>query len=536
MMKSQLDEMSKENIHLTPEVMFRIIQELSLHQTELEHQLKELEESLSRYTELYYSAPLGYLTLTRDGRIIEANLTAKRMFGAEYRLLQGIQFKTFAAAEDYHAIDSLLDNVFIRRVPAHCEVILLPSVTDILEHSPPCHCFRIDAVMSDISYECRVILSDITERKHAKMDENRIISTFLSNVSHELRSPIHGIMGLSKLLKEPECTKDELSKYIDLIHQGSERLLHLVNDLIDISRIEAEQIKLQFTQTTINKLLRDLHAFFEVQTKKKGLYFDCTTELSDSESVIETDGLRVGQILTNIIHNALKFTNSGGIHIGYARKENMLELYCADSGCGIPEAMQEKIFDRFHQVDNRAIGDSEGAGLGLNIAKSLTSLLGGTIGVESEEGKGSRFFFTLPYNPPDTLHSPITEEQAKAAAGITVLLAEDDMVSALLMKAILNKENMTVISADNGLAAVELTANHPEINLVLMDINMPVINGYDATCRIKQLRPELPVIGQTAYCSLEEREKAEKAGCDGFITKPINKSELLELIKKLLNR
>jgi len=379
------------------------------------------------------------------------------------------------------------------------------------------------------------IIHDITDRKQAAEEGERIKSAFLSNVSHELRSPIHGIMGLSDLLKERDVTKDQQLQYISLIHQGSERLLHLVNDLIDISRLEAGGIKLLIEETPINKLIRDLHAFFEVQTIKKGLHFYCTTGLDDHESVIESDGLRVSQILTNLIYNALKFTTSGSIHIGYTRKESMLEFYCVDSGCGIPEAMQEKIFDRFHQVDNPSIRNSEGAGLGLNIAKSLTSLLGGTIGVESEEGKGSRFFFTLPYNHPDTVLSPITQEPATAAEGITILLAEDDMVSDLLMKAILNKENITVISADNGLAAVELVANHPEINLVLMDINMPVMNGYDATCRIKQLRPELPVIGQTAYSSLEEREKAEKAGCDGFITKPINKSELLGLIQTLLH-
>ncbi len=532
----QFNEISRVDNHSTPEEMLRIIQELSLHQAELERHQMELEKRLARYTELYETAPLGYLTLTRDGRIVEANSTANKMMGAEYGQLTGILFKRFVATEDHSAIEVLLESVFSKRAPAIAEVILLPNDTRPQQHDPPCFTVRIDAVMSDSSNECRVILSDITDRKHAAEEVERIRSAFLSNVSHELRSPIHGILGLADLLKEPDITQAEQIKYIGLIRHAADILLHLVNDLIDISRIEAGQIKLQITRTMVNPLLRELHAFFEVQTKKMGLHFHFTTGLEDSESIIETDRLRVSQILINLIHNALKFTDKGSIHIGYDKKDGMLEFYCVDSGCGIPAAMKEMIFDRFQQVDNTTIRNGEGVGLGLNISKSLASLLGGTIGVESEEGKGSRFFFTLPYNPPKPEHTPIIQEPASLLPAITILLAEDDKVNVLLMKAILKKENMIIMTAENGQVALQLAENHPEINLVLMDINMPVMNGYEATSRIKLLRPELPIIAQTAFTTHEEQAMAKKAGCDAFIAKPIKKRELLELIKTLLER
>ncbi len=532
--------LSRVDNQSTSKEMHRIIQELSLHQIELEQQQKELEKRLSRYIELYESAPLGYLTLTRDGRIVEANRTAINMIAAGCGQLTGIPFKRFVAAENHSAIEALLDGVFSTRVPAIGEVILLPADIRPQQHSPQCLTvqisFQIDAFSSDSSNQCRVILTDITDRKQAVEDGKQIRSAFLSNVSHELRSPINGILGLADLLKSPDISQDEQLKYIGLIRHAAEILLHLVNDLIDISRIEAGQIKLQITQTMINPLLRELHAFFEVQTQKKGLHFHCTTGLEDSESIIETDSLRVSQILINLIYNALKFTDKGSIHIGYDKKDGMLEFYCVDSGCGIPPAMKERIFDRFQQVDNPTIRNGEGVGLGLNISKSLTSLLGGTIGVASEEGKGSRFFFTLPYNPPKPEHASILEEQAGSLPVITILLAEDDKVNVLLMKAILKNEPMTIMTAENGQVALQLAENHPEINLVLMDINMPVMNGYEATSRIKQLRPELPIIAQTAFTTHEERETAKRAGCDGFIAKPIKKNELLELINKLLNQ
>ena len=367
----------------------------------------------------------------------------------------------------------------------------------------------------------------VAEKEKAE-EADRLKSAFLATITHELRTPMNGILGFSELLKDPELSQQKSAEYIDLIHQSGLRLLTLVNELIDIARIEAGECVIQHDDTNINKLLLDLTAFFKIATNKKGLELTCTTTLPDHESIINTDSAKLTQILTNLINNSLKFTFQGGIAIGYSKYNGMLEFTVQDTGIGIPIAMQEKIFDRFIQVDNPLTRTIEGSGLGLSITKAYVTMLGGAIRVESQEGAGSTFTFTLPYNPPF-----ITQRSAFS----TVLIVEDDDINRILLKMILKDENMTIHYAHNGQEAVELAKQHPEINLVLMDINMPLLNGYEATRQIKQFRPELPIIVQTAFTSRDEREKAKAAGSDSFITKPIKKSELLALInEQLLNK
>ena len=394
------------------------------------------------------------------------------------------------------------------------------------------------AVKEDIT-EQKQYLNELIAAKEKAEESDRLKSAFLANISHEIRTPMNGILGFSELLKEPHLSGEEQSGYIDLIQQSGERMLNLINDLIDISRIEAGETILQISKTSVNRLLHDLNDFFKPQADKKGLHLSFSTGLPDNKSIIETDSSKLSQILTNLVQNALKFTSSGGIDAGYTRTGRSLEFYVIDSGIGIPVEMKERVFDRFHQVDNSLTRHHEGAGLGLSISKAYVAMLGGTIRVESVEGRGSAFFFTLPYNPPS--HStigrstPVTKELAATGPDITILIAEDDRVCSLVLQMYLRSDNITILSAVNGHEAVELVKQHPEINLVLIDIKMPVMNGFDATRLIKKLRPELPVIAQTAFTSKEDKEKAEKAGCDCVILKPINKNELLALIPEMLN-
>ena len=395
------------------------------------------------------------------------------------------------------------------------------------------------AVKEDIT-EQKQYLDELIAAKEKAEESDRLKSAFLANISHEIRTPMNGILGFSELLKEPHLSGEEQSGYIDLIQQSGLRMLNLINELIDISRIEAGETILQISETTVNGVLHDLNDFFKPEADKKGLYLSFSTGLPDNKSIIETDSSKLSQILTNLVQNALKFTSSGGIDVGYTRTDRSLEFYVIDSGIGIPVEMKEKIFDRFHQVDNSLTRHHEGSGLGLSISKAYVTLLGGTIRVESVEGRGTAFFFTLPYNLPSSSTkrqpTPVTKKLAASGPDITILIAEDDRVCSLVLKMYLRSDAITILSAVNGHEAVELVKQHPEINLVLIDIKMPVMNGFDATRLIKKLRPELPVIAQTAFTSKEDREKAEKAGCDCVILKPINKNELLELIPELLNR
>ena len=390
------------------------------------------------------------------------------------------------------------------------------------------------------------IKQDITERKKLEKeliaarekieDGEHLKAAFMANISHEMRSPVNGILGFSDLLKAPDLSREELAEYNDLIHKSGEQILHLINDLVDFSRIEAGDTMLQISETSINLVINDIAAFFRPEIDRKGLHLSFAAALPDTESIIETDSSKLRQILTNLVQNALKFTTSGSIEFGYALKNTMLEFYISDSGIGIPDDMQEKIFDRFRQVDNKLTRRYKGSGLGLSISKAYVEMLGGTIRVKSEEDKGSTFLFTLPYNPPSSLNTELSELISHPSALFpTILVAEDDDVSSYLIKKILKYEHLNILYAQNGQQAVYLVENHPEINMVLMDIKMPILNGYEATKLIKQKRPDLPVIAQSAFTSKEDRQKAMKAGCDAFISKPISKSELLEKMRELIH-
>ncbi|MCX6179126.1 MAG: PAS domain S-box protein [Chlorobiales bacterium] len=395
------------------------------------------------------------------------------------------------------------------------------------------------AVKEDIT-EHKKILDELIKAKEKAEESDRLKTAFLANISHEIRTPMNGILGFSKLLKEHKLSGEKQAEYVDLIQQSGERMLSLINDLIDISRIAAGETLLHITETPVNKLLEDLYALFKKEAKEKGLNLNYTPGLPDSESIIETDSLKLKQICTNLIQNALKFTHKGDIDFGYVRKNNMLEFYVNDSGIGMPEDMKEMIFERFHQIDNSLTRHHEGPGLGLSISKSYIEMLGGTISVESKTGKGSKFAFTLPYTPPRLykaeLSSTSIQELAKFVPGLTIVVAEDDKVSNLVLTTHLKSDKTTIMSAFNGQEAVELVKLHPEIDFVLMDMKMPVMDGFEATRQIKKLRPELPIIAQTAFTSKEVRKKAMEAGCDSFITKPINKAALLELMLEILKR
>ncbi len=384
------------------------------------------------------------------------------------------------------------------------------------------------AIINDVTLQKQMHVELVAAKEKAE-ETDRLKSAFLATITHELRTPMNGILGFSELLTNPELSQHESAEYINLIHQSGIRLLTLINEIIDIARIEAGETTIQRVDTNVNKVLQELNTFFKPEIHKKGLRLSCTPGLSDSESIIKTDSAKLTQILTNLVNNALKFTFTGGIDIGYTMQNGMLEFYVKDSGIGIPVAMQQRIFGRFIQVDNSLTRQIEGSGLGLSIAKGYVAMLGGTIRVDSVEGKGTTFTFTLPYNFSGC------NEPTMRAPNLIILIAEDDDITRILFKKILKDEAITILYARNGQEAVDLANLHPEIKLVLMDIKMPLLNGYEATRQIKKIRPGLPVIAQTAFTAPEDRDKAIKAGCDAFITKPISKSKLLELMQAMIN-
>ena len=396
-------------------------------------------------------------------------------------------------------------------------------------------------------YQVFATFTDITELKHTQdelkkakekaEESDRLKSVFLANMSHEIRTPMNGILGFADLLKIPHLSQESQKKYIEAIELSGKRMLDIINDLIDISRIEAGQAEARKEQTNIPALLGELMLFFAPEAEKRGINLKLNSELPSDEFSIETDKTKLAQIIVNLMKNALKFTKSGGfIELGCNMKNlSHLYFYVKDTGVGIKKELQEKVFERFRQGENS--NEIEGVGLGLAISKAYVELLGGKIGTSSIEGKGSVFFFSLPFNshviriiPATAESTDLSQDIQEIIPCISVLIAEDDEISYVLLRESLRLKNINTYRARNGLEAVNMIKNQSDINLVLMDIKMPVMGGIEATRLIKELSPKTPVIIQSAYANQAEIQQTYQAGCDDYMTKPVNINVLFNKI------
>ena len=367
--------------------------------------------------------------------------------------------------------------------------------------------------------------------KERAEESDKLKSAFLANMSHEIRTPMNGILGFAELLKEPELTGEQQQNYIRIIEKSGIRMLNIINDLIDISKIEAGLMNVSINNSKINEQIEFIYNFFKPEVEGKGMTLSYSNFLSDKDSIIETDGEKVYTILTNLVKNAIKYSDKGSIDFGYIfiPKTNNngidnLEFYVRDTGIGIPKNRQVAIFERFIQADISDKMARQGAGLGLSITKAYVEMLGGRIWVESEPGKGSVFYFTLPYKIP--VHSTQKEEFIISPDNIInnlkILIAEDDEPSELLIQLEVEKYSKEILKAHSGIEAIELCRNHPDIDLILMDIQMPIINGFDATKKIREFNKKVVIIAQTAFGLTGDKEKALEAGCSGYMSKPIN--------------
>ncbi len=379
----------------------------------------------------------------------------------------------------------------------------------------------------------KVIESELKKAKEKAEESDRLKSVFLANMSHEIRTPMNGILGFADLLKLPQLSEDSQKKYIDAIELSGKRMLDIINDLIDISKIEAGQVEARKEHTNVHALLNELILFFTPESEARCINLKLNAELPSYEFSIETDKTKLAQVITNLIKNALKFTESGGnIEVGCNLKDvSNLYFYVKDSGVGIKQELQEKIFERFRQGENS--GAIDGVGLGLAISKAYIELLGGKIGIDSKQGKGSVFYFTLPFMPKasKTLDSrDDLNNVLETMPSISVLVAEDDEISYVLLREALKLKKIKTSRAKNGQEAVDIVKNQSEINLVLMDIKMPVMGGIEATRLIKEIRPKIPVIIQSAYANQSEIQQAYLAGCDDYMTKPVSINMLFNKI------
>lgn len=372
---------------------------------------------------------------------------------------------------------------------------------------------------------------ELTTAKELAEESNRLKSAFLANMSHEIRTPLNAIVGFSGILASTE-EEEEKQEYVSIIENNNTLLLQLISDILDLSKIEAGTLELNYSNIELNELMRELERGFLLRVKTDAVKLEFVEPAGPCMAYTEKN--RLSQLMINLVTNAIKFTEKGSIRFGYEMRENELYFYVADTGCGIPKDKQQNIFGRFVKLNSFA----QGTGLGLSICKTLMDHMGGRIGVESEEGKGSTFWFTLPYKPavkedkkqmPKDIQ-PVSIERNK----LTILVAEDNASNYKLFESIL-KYDYHLIHAWDGMEAVEMFRKHnPQI--VLMDINMPVMDGYEATREIRKYSAKIPIIAVTAFAYASDEQKVMESGFDGYMPKPINakllKAQLVDIMQK----
>lgn len=391
-------------------------------------------------------------------------------------------------------------------------------------------------IMNDIT-EKKQMLNDLIIAKEKAEESDRLKSAFLANMSHEIRTPMNGILGFAELLKEPKLTGEEQQEYISIIEKSGQRMLNIINDIINISKVESNQMKANLSETSIHEQIEYIFTFFRPEAEQKGLHLKINSKSSFSDPVIITDREKLYAILTNLVKNALKFTREGSIEIGYELKNEYVEFYVRDTGVGVRPEQQEMIFERFRQGSESLARNYEGAGLGLAISKAYVEMLGGKIWVESELGKGSAFYFFLPFRSKTSSESdlnciPANTGEESGVKNLRILIAEDDPFSAMLLKKALKQYGKDIYVAKTGLEAVDYCRKNSGFDLVLMDIQMPEMNGYEAASKIREFDKKVVIIAQTAFALSGDKEKVIAAGCNDYISKPLKKENLEVLMKK----
>lgn len=404
------------------------------------------------------------------------------------------------------------------------------------------------AVKTDIT-EAKKIRQELIQAKEHAEESDRLKSAFLANMSHEIRTPMNGILGFAELLKEPDLSGEQQKYFISIIEKSGARMLNIINDIVDISKIESGQMRIENKQTNVNEQIDYIYNFFKPEVEAKGIKLTYKTTLPLNEVNITTDSEKVYAILTNLVKNAIKYTIEGSIEIGYVLKtvpetqqkqfKNELEFYVKDTGIGIPGDRQDAIFERFIQVDITDKMARQGAGLGLAISKAYIEMLGGKIWCESEAGKGSTFYFTLPYFPQSEDFAKIETKTTKSDSAKNfqirkrkVLIVEDDDSSSELLAFEISKYCNKILYARTGNEAVEKCLKIPEIDVIFMDIQIPEMNGYEVTRQIRQYNRKVVIIALTAFALAGDRNKAIEAGCTDYYSKPMINNDLTEMIKK----
>ena len=524
----------------------KLLQEFNTDLEELvKKRTEQLNESELRYGSLFKKNQSVMLLLDPETRlIVDANEAAVQFYGYTFEQLTSMnlsEINTLPTDELKSSIKDVLSSNLKHFYFKH--KIANGDIKDVEVYSEKMRVGGKDLLYSiiyDIS-ELKKTQKELIIAKDRAEESDRLKSAFLTNMSHEIRTPMNGILGFSSLLKKPGLSGDKQQEYIKIIEKSGARMLNIINNIVDISKIESGLMEVKLEDTNINHQIEFIYNFFKPEVEAKGLILIPKNGLPENKAIIKTDTEKVYAILTNLVKNAIKYTAKGTIEFGYIKKGKHLEFYVKDTGIGIPKDRKKAVFERFIQADIYDKMARQGAGLGLTISKAFIEILGGEIRVESEEGNGSTFYFTLPYieeKKTITYVENSSEELNLTTSkinGLKILIAEDDETSEALLSIAIEDISSKIIKAKTGIEAIEKIKNNPDIDVILMDIQMPEMNGYEATRKIRTFNKNVIIIAQTAYGLTGDKEKALDAGCNDYISKPIKTNQLVALIEKLVS-
>jgi signal transduction histidine kinase/DNA-binding response OmpR family regulator len=525
----------------------------------IEH--RKVEEDKKLLAELLEMAPASFIVHDENGNFLYANqraieLEKKNNGSFNNPVLSDFlirKLKQGGNSEINYELELLRDNgnviplnVYSRNIDWDNRKFFLTVTTDITV---------IKAYQEEILQKNREIeiqnqeylnlMNELKEAKEKAEESDRLKSAFLANMSHEIRTPMNGIIGFADLLEANDLDDDKKSQFLQIIKTSGLQLLNIINDIIDISKIETGQIKFLDEKVNINQLIQELYSFFKPIAAGKSIHFYVKNKDLSEYSYFVTDGVKLRQILTNLINNAIKFTDAGFIELEVVVQNEFLLFNIKDSGCGISKDDQAVVFDRFRQVESVSGAVKIGTGLGLAICKAYVEMNGGHIWVNSEINNGSTFGFTWPYKPDpvkllngnnDFKKSNPLISELYPWQGKNILIAEDETVNFYYISELLNTTGANVIKAINGKEVLNYLNENPVPDIILMDLKMPILNGYEATRLIREFNKNVPIIAVTAYAFAGEKEKALDAGCNAFVHKPFRKEEILSAISVFLNR
>jgi PAS domain S-box-containing protein len=509
-----------------------------------ERKLAELEiaEKKVYFEKLFQTSPEGIIILNTRDQVVRANDTFCEMFGYSIEEIYGQQINNLIVPdqmkeEGLELTNMAADGKVIKRETIRHRKDGSPINVSILA-SPITlkggH-LAVYGIYRDISLQKETEKALIIAKEQAE-ESDRLKTAFLNNLSHEIRTPMNAIMGFSLLLNEGGAEKPKAQHLTSAILQSSDQLMSIIDSIVNISTIEAGLLEIIEKEVDITDLIKKTLAAFQPRAAAKETKLRLNCMVGDAQSWVITDDIKIRQVINILIDNAIKFTARGNVELGCVIENDKLMFYVADSGTGIAPELHDIIFERFRQGNIGTTGLNSGLGLGLPIAKSYLAALGGKIWLESAPENGATFFFNIPYKPanlsvPENTNANVMIDKSKK----TILVAEDEEYNYFLVREILDFHDVDILHAWNGEDAVKLFKENPGIDLILMDIKMPVLNGYEATKQIKAINPHVPIIALTAYAMVGDREKAIQSGCDDYLSKPVSLSDFSETVKKHLN-